>query len=447
MAVISTDGLLITNESGKQLTTVKDSFKIIRWLPDSTHALAVTNEVAASWKELQPKLTTQRKQEIILFAKNMWKRGSVPSDSLDTQIKTEAGLYLTTLYGMNIVDSKLKKLELKKCPCILLHALRTLDLPTSGQAHEGSVIWRTDQEIQDVRISPTGSIAALTLPLPNFLDEQKILVVPIKGAPPKIVALSHAGFSDWTPDGKSLFFISHPIMNIPQVSKLNSSEPMYAATLNRIEIADGTGNLLSKFASPKVIAKTLDGEIYVHCLPDGSVIFNSKQRTFPTTKVDDKSDKKWSLFRLKPDMKSIEVLVDQDNVDDVDFDLLEPNQAGTKISLAESSNGSVSYLDIATGKVTVLEKGESKDIKFAPQWRNDDELCYPARNLNKGTGEHDADVILQSTTDFDQRAILSKDWSAKSVEFLNDQKETENESAKSKKQPVRNSKKHVTKQS
>jgi hypothetical protein len=205
-----------------------------------------------------------------------------------------------------------------------------------------------------------------------------------------------------------------------------------------MQIADEKGSLLSKFAPHQILATTIsDGEIAVRCLPDGSVIFNSMQRTFPTTKVDDKANKKQLLFRLNPDLKSTEIIVDRDGVPDGTLELLETNQSGTRISLAGANNEFVGYLELASGKITIVQKKNSKDIKFAPQWRNNDELCYPARNLNKTSGQHDVDVVLQSTSDLDNRTILSKEWSPGSVDFLNDEKSNESEPARPKRKIVR----------
>src|SRR5262249_14279962 len=146
------------------------------------------------------------------------------------------------------------------------------------------------------------------------------------------------------------------------------------------------------------------------------IIFHAKQRTFPSIRT---SEAHTCFFRISADLKNIEQLAGSTDLPDDAVDLFEPNQDGTKIAVP-GSNGEIAVLDISTGTVTTLEKTGKQDLKFAPQWRTKDELCYPMRNQQRSSAGHDVDVVLQSMSQPDQRIIISKDWPTSSLEFLKD---------------------------
>ncbi|MBK9205828.1 MAG: hypothetical protein IPL73_26100 [Candidatus Obscuribacter sp.] len=98
------------------------------------------------------------------------------------------------------------------------------------------------------------------------------------------------------------------------------------------------------------------------------------------------------------------------------------------------SNGEILVIDTVSGVVTTLEKKGEQELVFAPQWRTADELCYPSRNDVVSPGGHNVDVVLQSMKDLSRRVVISKEWSAISVDFLQDPKESETEKDKA---PVR----------
>ncbi|MBK9773310.1 MAG: hypothetical protein IPP57_21255 [Candidatus Obscuribacter sp.] len=94
------------------------------------------------------------------------------------------------------------------------------------------------------------------------------------------------------------------------------------------------------------------------------------------------------------------------------------------------SNGEILVIDTVSGVVTTLEKKGEQELVFAPQWRTADELCYPSRNDVVSPGGHNVDVVLQSMKDLSRRVVISKEWSAISVDFLQDPKESETEKIK-----------------
>jgi hypothetical protein len=232
-----------------------------------------------------------------------------------------------------------------------------------------------------------------------------------------------ADLPDWSPDGKSLFYIAYPaVPNRSKFKDMYDKQHPWIATLNCREIADTRGLLLPKFGPTKALVEVLAAESSrVRCLPDGSVAFNSKQRDFPSVK---KAEPRGCLFKLSPDFRSVEPIValHKEPGDEELGDQLasfEPNQDGTKIAVP-GSHGEITVVDVLSGKVTQMEKDGKTDLKFTPQWRTKDELCYPSRNTEKPPNGHDVDVVLQSLTDPNRRSILSKEWDATSVEFLKD---------------------------
>jgi hypothetical protein len=418
VVVLANDGLRMGDESGKLSAPVDSCIKIVRWLPDSHHALVVVSSVVTEWNELRSLLSQSDQRNVILLANKIWKSGHLPR-SADYMEGKEAFLYLNKLYGKRAVQVKFR-LD-PNYLSVAVDYLQAVDFSSDGKMVEGAILLRLVNEIDDMRISPNGKLVALTTTVLRkelgSVGVSQTIVLATRGGPAKIVAAPVSALPDWSVDGKSLVYILCPIMDAPGK---NLEARMWVSKLVRRTVADENSTLLSKFGPEEKMVELVDiSSAQARCLPDGGVIFNAKMRSFPSVAAENTKE---YLYRLNPD-HSLETLASSDELPDK-LHLFEPNQDGTKIVFSGYGRGEIAVLDVSSRKVINLENAGPRELKFLPMWRTRDVLCYPARTLNKTGNEHDVDVVLQSMSD-GSRGTLSKDWSVKSVQFLNDPKKKE----------------------
>ena len=192
-------------------------------------------------------------------------------------------------------------------------------------------MWRTTRTIGDLRLSPSAKLAAVSSEIDcSFTTYYRIVLVPLNGGSPVIVVQSGVNAPDWSRDGRYLFYISYP--HIPEnttFGELDNSSHPFIAKLNRIEVVGESGAVLKKPSSPKELVEVLAADSAgVRCLPDGSVLFCARQRSFPSILT---SDAKPCLFRLNADLKSIEPIAASKGLLSPAVNYFEPNQDGSKI--------------------------------------------------------------------------------------------------------------------
>jgi hypothetical protein len=425
-AVISSDGLRICDADGKLSASLMDmeDVEVFRWLPDSKQALIVVEEKTTNWKEISQLLSASQRARVMSQSEQLWRlRGTKgwPGQKNDKN-ESASFLYLKFKYGEKAVKAVLPK-EYKQYVSIFAEPIHSLQLFRflDDKVVPGSVLLRTVNDIADVRLGPAAKLAAMT-----EVDEggYKLEVVPVSGGSARTVTERAGKHAEWSRDGRALYFT--------QANKTGAhsrQDQASAVTLMRQEIADYDEKLLARFSPPlNLVELPHQDATRIRCLAGGDIIFDAKELHLP--KISEKSQAKNSnseprLFRLSRDFQILmPVSLSGDPLGDKlsDFEI---NQDGTKV-VVPGSKGEVTVVDLTTGKVTALEQ-KGIDLKFAPQWRSADELCYPARSVPGGG--HDVDVVLQSVTRTEAPRLLSKDWPAASIKFLNDPKKDSSEKA------------------
>lgn len=405
VALLGPDGVRLGDETGTLSQPIWPDTEIFRFLPDNQHALITTQKEAKCWTDLTEALPDKERLEVLSLSESIWMSGSV-DEVKDDALAPAAMLDLYDRYGADLVKTKLAS-SLSHChiPSCYIYSLQKVDV--SARKPAGKPLWRTSQDIQDVRISPKGTMAALTV---DHKFGSKIVVVPLGGADARTVAESYANPPEWSCDGRFLLYIHEP--PYPQSSQpedLSNNQHPWIATLDRREVADSDGKLLNEFpAAQEMMELIAHGSSRVRCLPDGSIILSAKRRKFPSLK---KSEPENCFVKLTPDMRSFETIVPADEVPGGRLDNFEPNQDGTRVVVG-GTNGEIAVLDLETRNVSVLEKTTQRLLAFAPQWRKKDELCYPSRSGEKPAAGGSLKIVLLSLSDPKQRVVLSKDWPA-----------------------------------
>ncbi len=431
LALTTSDGVRVGDETGKLNKPIERHAKFCRWLPDSKSAVVVSRKAITTWPEVKEVLSTSEQMNIVRLANKTWKTGYMPVAKTNEaqQQQNEALIYLSQRYGAKLVKARLPKVLKAHCLCLSFDCLVLLDLSTD-EAVVKKTIWRTTQDIGDVRISPNGTLVAVCIESDPLY---KIVLVPLNGSKPITVVKSLADCPDWSRDGRSIFYIAYsPLSAKTPISEMqDTTKRPFLATLNSLEVADMQGKIYSKPGNPKLLIDAFAADVSrVRCMPDGSVVFHAKSHVFPSIK---NAEPKSCLYRLSADRKSLEPIAGSEQLPGDDMRYFEPNQDGSMIAVP-GSNGEILVIDTVSGVVTTLEKKGEQELVFAPQWRTADELCYPSRNVVVSPGGHNVDVVLQSMKDLSRRVVISKEWSAISVDFLQDPKESETEKDKA---PVR----------
>ncbi len=288
----------------------------------------------------------------------------------------------------------------------------------------GAVLYKSALPIVDLRLSPDGKLASIAQ---ADNGRHKISIVTLSGAV-RVVA-KNASKSDWSRDSRSIYFFRDVS---PKDSGYVTAIPI--ATICRLPVADVNGKLLAKSARHDLgqCAGELTGGGRLRVLSDESIMFCTTPVKLPSVGLDFGLAEK-TLFRFKPASKDkdTKATIEQVNIEGPALanalDSFEPNADGTYIAVL-GNRGAVNVI-LPTGKVTLLEKAipDSADASltgsfgFAPCWRNNHELCFTTRNIDKSKG-HDGDIVLQDlsneTGDMTPRQILSKNWPVGQIDFL-----------------------------
>lgn len=410
--VVKDNTLKLGTPDGKLSNTILEGAEFSRWLPDSKHALVSTGRSTLSWIEVQKLLSRAEQLSVKKMATKVWQKRYIFENQ---PYQMEALMYLKHTHGNAAFKERFKRLiaDTKNMPAFAeIDEIKLVDI-TDASAPKRQLLWQTLHSISDLRVSPRGDAAAISI---RKDDKNEIAILPVAGNRSVVTAATNASNPDWSADGHSLYFVARTQIddNKTYGEVVNKIPEPYQEKLMRVDITDATGKLLSKVQEPKTIATVLaNGTNRVRCLSDGSIIFDASEKTFPST-CDTKP--RSLLFRLKPDQKSIEQIPGSAELPINSLDTFEPNKDGTFVA-CYGREGEVAVLELSTGKVAKLEPANKRELSFSPQWRTNDELCFLSKQ-DKSAGGHDYDLILQSVSDLNQRTVLSKDWSLNDFPFL-----------------------------
>ncbi len=199
--MLASDGLRVSDDTGTISAPLLVDVQICRWLPDSIHALVVSSKTTTSWAETKNLYSASERLKILHIAKSIWRAGSATKlTSLDRALVTDALIYLRYKYGVKALQTRLADKRINDYS-ITVEILKILDLANKNPL-SGVVLWRTTTTVDDVRVSPSGNLAAVSV---RDGMAYKIIVIPLKVGQPKVAVESLADFPDWSADGKSLF--------------------------------------------------------------------------------------------------------------------------------------------------------------------------------------------------------------------------------------------------
>lgn len=423
--IVNNDTLILGTPDGKLSQSLVPNADFSRWLPDSKHALVVTERKTKSWPEIAKLLTQNEQQDVKAMAKKVWQKHNYFENQ---PYQAESFIYLKHTYGDAAFKLRFKKLLADlggDLPSLEIDEVKLVDI-SDPNTPKRQLLFASIKSIDDVQISPNGKMAAVEI-VGN--SKTQILVLPLtaeNGA--TTTAAINAGSPDWSKDGTTLFYVTSTDIDghMKYADVLEKTPESYQEKIMSVQVVDTAGRLLPKPKVAHTVATVMAADTHqLRCLQDGSLIFDGKQKSYPSI---GEQNTRSLLFRIKPDLKTLETINGSGDLPEGGLDTFEPNKDGSLIA-THGNKGDVNVLQVDSGKVIKLEPAREDELSFAPKWRGNDELCFLSKQ-EKAAGGHDYDLVLQSVKDLNQRTVLSKNWSAKDFPFLEKKDETATEKVK-----------------
>lgn len=410
-AIIGSKGLRVSDAEGTISPVLVDRAGMFRWLPQEHQGVVVGFDYVRTWAELKPVLTNEQIKQIVqdaallrrkVFTYHGDKKKFEESATHGIGYPLQAALYLRANSSVDF-----EKLALKKWPGyaairVPVFSIKSSHLDTQA-AKTIKVIDRGIDEIVELRVSPNGKYLACVkhrrpketnyICLFSMLNSEKLLNV----------CSDTACYPDWSSDSKTLFYSR---VNAVTESKTLQIPDLHEGGLFKLEITDGNGSFLTKYASQRLANLIFDIKSPVRSLRDGRVLFLSRAVRYPEAV---RRTQSVSLFAYSAaDGGRVDELVKKDK----DMTYFEPSPE--QDCLAYCLYGGTIWVSKINGSDPV-EVCNGKDFEpsgILPQWRNNQELSYDAKSKSSIPGKSTYAVMLWSRNG---NRELSKSWSKDAI--------------------------------
>ncbi|MCX7818422.1 MAG: hypothetical protein N2652_04325 [Kiritimatiellae bacterium] len=247
---------------------------------------------------------------------------------------------------------------------VIVHELALIPTDPPGPPQ---VLYRTYRPISAIRASPVSRAVAFRAGRVLY-----VLAVGERAQEPTIVAERVSGRFDWAPDGASLTY-AVPLGEADegglhlahvQSTTLQSAE-------GRLVVGATVAHLLAAFPFPPRL----------RYLGDRRLVFPALGAALPRAAGAGAEGQRPALFVARwaeesPDSPRIERLA----TDGLPADLrdFEPSPDGRRIAVVESGSDAVALLEVATGRIRVLQPAGGGRTRALPAWRTPEELYFAA---------------------------------------------------------------------
>ncbi|MEP0842427.1 MAG: hypothetical protein HRF43_06915 [Phycisphaerae bacterium] len=421
VAVLGTEGLYLGDAEGNLSKMIAPHVSLVAWAPDSRRFLAAGLEEVKRFSALEPVLTREQKSRLIglhekLRSEILGYQGDWKDFSSSVQHALTGGEFMALLlYTLEHDDGKLAgKLgdqwkEAQKASALVCRL--TLYEVADGQAKAGPVLASWVDGVADLRVSPNGEWVAITLPTAPSSDHGlgRLLVMPTGGGAQTLVADHVAAYSDWSPDGRSLYYGT---TTSPQTSK---DQSFTLGTLTRRQVIDPEGRLLSTLPEPEdIVGLMFWYEMKVRCLKDGRVLFSSGEVTLPSTKAD--MPQSPSLFFIDPARQpTVSRILPKEadgRLEGLGLGQFELSPDEQRVVVLGSGSKEVSVITLATGQITTIVApktgADDERVGCVPVWRSADELSVLVGSKTEGALPDRASVMVYTLEG--KGRVLNRNW-------------------------------------
>lgn len=361
------------------------------WLPDSTGLVLHRVRLLSKWEELSSLLAESDTARIEALA------GRVPAllesavvlhgdadraEQLLGKLAPGESLALTNALRLALVrDAAPVRAALADAPKalasldteegdaggFLLHELAVMR-PDSGRPAE--MLVRGLRRIASLKVSPRHSVVACAFES-DEADRFELVVSSLDpGSTPMSVSSGIARAYDWTPDGRSLVFMS-------SLSEGNGG----LVEIERRLVLDEKGNV-----GEALPGGDGDGELAyaivaftprLAVLPDGDILFASHPGNLPAAARDLEENPR--LYRLPAGGGAPVAIPAEEGALPMDLGYFVVSPDGRRVILVESGTDAVALLDLESGRSELVSEPHPRwKTRTLPSWRNADEFTYAA---------------------------------------------------------------------
>lgn len=358
------------------------------WLPDSAGLVVHRIRIAPKWEELAPLLPETEAARVEALAARVPalleaavalhgdadRAGQLlgklaPGDSpalgnaLRLALERNAAAVRRALAG---APEALASLDagIAESEGFLLHELAMLR-PDSGEAAE--IISRGLRGIASLQVSPRHRAVACAFETGES-NRCDLIVLPLDPGPPATVSSGVSRAFDWTPDGRSLVFLS-------SVSEGNGG----LVEIERRRVLDDEGRLGDSLPGGEG-----DGELAyavvafsprLAVLPDGDILFPSHPAPLPAAAGDLGENPR--LYRLPASGGAPVAVPADEGALPMDLGYFVPSPDGRRAVVVESGTDAVALLDLESGKSELVsEPHPGWKTRAMPSWRNAEEFTF-----------------------------------------------------------------------
>jgi hypothetical protein len=412
-AVVGGDGLHVTDAEGSLSPLLAADVSRAVWFADSQRLALVVRRQVPDFSSLAAALGPERTRTLAEAAEIIWQQAQAPAKPIDLgdriialtglglpfadnseDVATAIGWYLRDRYR----DDMPQEFEEEELDPITLNVLVVAKL-VDDRLEISAALYADLSLFVDIRPAPGGSAVAFVTTGAVGVGTG-VLTTHIASAdgtgPTEIVATPTAGYPDWSPNGRSLWY----------VAALDDDDPesdMGWLTEQTVLDADGRVDL-TDHPSWRVILK-FSTEGRVRLLANGIVMFNARELHVPALLSDVPAVDQDQLFAFDPEHSTLKTLVATDQLERLPRSLaaFEPGPDRAHV-LIGGDEGDVLLMSIPDGRVLAFPTGfaDRSDIPM-PSWRQPGEFVY-MRNTAFGI-----ELVLRRG---ETERVLSAGWPA-----------------------------------
>jgi len=416
-AVIAVDGLRVMDADGSLSPPLAAGVSQAVWFADSQRLALVTRREVPDFTALTASLGPERAETLARWAEILWQQFQAPAGPMDLGDRFVAltGLNPLTYSGKNVFTAirwylrehhgnalrqKLGESELEELEPITLNSLVMARL-VDGRLELGTARYTDLDRFVDIRPAPGGQAVAFVTETVegNSTGLYTTRIVSTDGgAPAAIVATATAGYPDWSPDGRSLLYLT----------ARNEKDPApedYIGWLTEHEVLDAGGHIKLAESGSLLVRVMFSKENRVRSLANGLVMFNASERRFPAVAPTVPTPDHEQLFAFDREHSSLTVLVSNENLAQLPGSLavFQPSPDSAYV-LVGGDHADVWLIGVPDGDVKRFDTGfrYNQDISM-PSWRQPGEFVF----LRKGASGTEV-VLRRGKTE----RVLSAEWPA-----------------------------------
>lgn len=411
-AVIAPDGLYLCDGDGRLSPRVAENVSAAAWLPDSKRLLAVrdTKSPARTWTDAAALIDEDMTREVTAAAAALRKEilaYAAPPGEFKPKVIEQMGMTQMLLAAMYLRDNQAEGLAEKLGTT--WEDVKKLEMPVYsievGEASADAVALQPVAKVLSapgyLRISPDGQHVAYVTGALLLEGQYALMVLPLAGGRPRIVAGQVAAFADWSGDGRYLAF-ARTTGPAPK-----EKGDLRLGTVSRTVVCDEKGGLLEKFPLPQDLAGLVFQEtLRVRGLRDGRILFAAAPIQLPSTTAD--MPTKAALFAVDPERPATLIRMlprnaEADVPQGVNYFELSPDQRHVLIPGPKG----VAVVTLATGEVVNALAEKEGDLTLQPVWRSPSEVCFAVAKGSTFGSPNRPEVVLWSAGHW---RVLSTAW-------------------------------------